>query len=158
MQTSGPLPPPPRARAAEAGRSIAGLWAFGEAMTWSAGLVLMVSAFTDWYAGNQADGLTLAVIGWHTGTLGKLVFACGFLVVLLVLARELVGIELPRALPEPLVVILLGMLATIFVLIRLIKIPDTFLPAPGRGVGIWISLAAAIAVIVAGLLRATEEL
>jgi hypothetical protein len=158
MQTSDPLPPSPRRRAAEVGRSVAGLWAVGEAMTWSAGLVLMVSAFTDWYAGDQSGGLTLAVIGWHTGVLGKLVFVVGAVVVILVMARELLGIEPPRALPEPLIVILLGMLATIFVLIRLIKIPDTFLPAPHRGIGIWISLLAAIAVIVAGLLRASEEL
>jgi len=30
-------------------------------MTWSAGLVLAVSAFTDWYSAGQADGLTIAV-------------------------------------------------------------------------------------------------
>lgn len=157
MQTSDPLPPTPRRRAAELGRTVAGLWAFGEAMTWSAGLVLMVSSLTGWYTGNQSDGLQISVIGWHTGTLGKLVFACGFVVVLLVLLRE-AGVEPPRALPEPLLVILLGMLATIFVLIRVIRIPDVFLPAPHRGVGIWVSLVAAVAVIVAGLLRATEEL
>ena len=54
--------------------------------------------------------------------------------------------------------IALGAVATIFVLIRLISIPDEFLPASGRGIGIWISLVSAIAVIVAGLLRASEEL
>ena len=54
--------------------------------------------------------------------------------------------------------IALGSLSTIFVLIRLISIPDEFLPAGGRGIGIWISLLAALAVIVAGLLEAAEEL
>jgi hypothetical protein len=44
------------------------------------------------------------------------------------------------------------------VLIRLISIPERLLPVDGRGVGIWISLAAALAVIAAGLLRAAEEL
>ena len=43
-------------------------------------------------------------------------------------------------------------------LIRVIDIPDRFLPADGRGIGIWISLVAALAVIVAGLLQAAEEL
>jgi hypothetical protein len=38
-----------------------------------------------------------------------------------------------------------------------ISIPDDFQPA-NRGIGIWISLIAAVAVIVAGLLRASEEL
>ena len=60
--------------------------------------------------------------------------------------------------PESLIVIALGALATVFVLIRLITIPEQFLPADGRGVGIWISLLAAIAVIVAGLFEAAEEL
>ena len=48
-------------------------------------------------------------------------------------------------------IIAIGSLATIFVLVRLISIPDTFAFA-GRGIGIWISLAAAVALIGAGLL------
>ena len=53
--------------------------------------------------------------------------------------------------------IALGSLATIFVLIRLISIPDTYFGTAGRGIGIFISLAAAVALICAGLLRAAEE-
>ena len=53
--------------------------------------------------------------------------------------------------------IALGSLGTIFVLIRLIQPPDEFFLA-GREIGLWISLAAALAVIVAGLLEAGEEL
>ena len=45
-----------------------------------------------------------------------------------------------------------------FVLIRLISIPDSIPPPAGRGIGIWISLLASLGVIVAGLLRASEEL
>jgi hypothetical protein len=56
------------------------------------------------------------------------------------------------------VLIALGSLATIFVLIRLISIPDTLFDTAGRGIGIFISLIAAVALIVAGLLRAAEEL
>jgi hypothetical protein len=132
------------------------LWAVGRRMTWVAGLVLAVSAFTGWYVGS-GEGLTLSVIGWHTGTLGKLVFFVGLVVVALVALRE-AGIELPATVPESLVVIGLGSLATIFVLIRLIQPPDDFLPADGRGIGLWISLLAALSVIVAGLLQASEEL
>ena len=127
-------------------------------MTWVAGLVLTISCFTDWYAGSESGGgFTISVIGWHTGALGKLVFVIGFAVLVLEALRE-AGIELPAPVPESLVVIALGSLATIFVLIRLISIPDTFIPASGRGIGIWISLVAAIAVILAGLVRASEEL
>jgi hypothetical protein len=134
-----------------------GLWAAGETMAWVSGLVLAVSAFTDWYAGSQGDGLTLSVTGWHTGALGKLVFWIGVLVLLLVVLREF-GIELPATVPESLVLIALGSLATIFVLIRLISIPDTFFGTAGRGIGLVISLLAALALIAAGLLRAGEEL
>ena len=133
-----------------------GIWAMGERITALAGFVLMLSSFMGWYAGS-GEGPTIAVIGWHTGAIGKLVFLLGLAVVVLVLLHEL-GIELPATVPESLVVIALGSLGTIFVLIRLISIPDRFLPASGRGVGIWISLLAALAVIVAGLIRASEEL
>jgi hypothetical protein len=97
------------------------------------------------------------VIGWHSGVLGKLVFFIGLAVVVIVALRE-TGVELPPSVPESLVVLALGALAAIFVLIRLISIPDAVLPADGRGIGIWISLLASLAVIAGGLLRAAEEL
>jgi hypothetical protein len=128
----------------------------GERLTWLSGLVLLMSSLMGWYVGS-GDGLTISVIGWHTGTLGKLVFFVGLAVLALAALRQ-AGIEPPATVPESLIVIALGALATVFVLIRLITIPEQFLPADGRGVGIWISLLAAIAVIVAGLLEAAEEL
>jgi hypothetical protein len=130
--------------------------ALGERLTWLSGLILLLSTLMGWYVGS-GDGLTISVIGWHTGVLGKLVFFIGLAVLALVGLRE-AGIELPATVPESLVVIALGALATVFVLIRLISIPERFLPADGRGVGIWISLLAALGVIVAGLLEAAEEL
>jgi len=132
------------------------LWALGERLTPLAGLILMLSTLMGWYVGS-GDGLTISVIGWHTGTVGKLVFFVGLAVLALVALRQ-AGIELPASVPESLVVIALGAIATILVLIRIISIPDEFLPADGRGIGIWISLLAALAVIVAGLLEAAEEL
>ena len=68
------------------------------------------------------------------------------------------GIELPPSIPESLVTIALGSLATVLVLIRLISIPDTFAGTSGRSIGLWIALLAALAVIAAGLLRAGEDL
>jgi hypothetical protein len=138
-------------------RPAGGFWAFGGRLTWVAGLVLAISAFTDWYAEHGVAGPTIAVIGWHTGALGKLVFFIGLVLLALAILGE-AGYELPPTVPESLVVIALGSLATIFVLIRLISIPDSIPPPAGRGIGIWISLLASLAVIVAGLLRASEEL
>ena len=137
-------------------RSFERIWAWGHQLTWVGGLVLAISAFMDWYVGS-GQGPTTSVIGWHTGSLGKLVFFIGLAVLALVILRES-GIELPATVPESLLVIALGALATIFVLIRLIDVPDEFFGWRGRGIGIFISLLASLAVIAAGLLRAGEEL
>ncbi|HKU58949.1 MAG TPA: hypothetical protein VJP39_05015 [Gaiellaceae bacterium] len=145
--------PAPSARLKQAG---GGVWDAGERITWVAGLVLLLSAFMDWYAGSGV-GVKLAVIGWHTGVLGKLVFVIGLAVVVLVALRQ-AGFELPRSVPESLLVVALGALATIFVLIRLISIPDSMLPANGRGIGIWIALFASLGVILGGVLSAAEEM
>ncbi|MBD0347649.1 MAG: hypothetical protein ICV59_00730 [Thermoleophilia bacterium] len=133
-----------------------GIWTAGGWLTWVAGLVLMLSPLMGWYVGSN-EGPTIAVIGWHTGVLGKLVLVLGAAVLALSALREF-GIELPATLPESLVVIVLGAIATIFILIRLISIPEEFVPNDGRGVGIFVALVAAIGVIVGGLLRASEEL
>jgi hypothetical protein len=152
LEVPGPGSPEPGGPPAPAP---GGLWAAGERITWVAGLVLALSSFMDWYAGSGV-GVKLAVIGWHTGVLGKLVFFIGLAVVLIVALRE-AGFELPPNVPESLVVLALGALATIFVLIRVISIPDAVLPADGRGIGIWISLLAGLGLIAGGLLRAAEE-
>jgi hypothetical protein len=150
METGDPYRGPGR------GPSPVRLWALGERVTWLAGLVLLLSTFMGWYSGS-GDGLTISVIGWHTGALGKIVCFIGLAVLVLAALRQ-AGIELPATVPESLIVIALGALATVLVLIRLISIPEEFLPADGRGIGIWISLLAALAVIGAGLLEAAEEL
>ena len=154
MPPSPPLPEQPAPRPA-ARPLVPGYW--GERLAWVSGLVLAISAFTDWYAGSQADGLTLSVTGWHTGALGKLVFFLGLATLILEALRE-AGIELPATVPESLVLVAFGSLATIFVLIRIISIPDTFFDTAGRGIGIFISLVSAVVLIFAGLLRAAEEL
>lgn len=138
-------------------RPTGGIWSSGERIAWVAGLVLMLSSFMSWYGGKSVEGPTLSVIGWHTGTIGKVVFFIGLLLIALAVLRE-AGIELPPSVPESLVTLGLGALATIVVLIRLISIPDTFAGTSGRSIGIWIALLAALAVIGAGLLRAGEDL
>ena len=163
MQTPEPYPPTepeddwldeePIARPA---RPAAQFWGWGGRLTWVAALLLAESAFTDWYT-SSGEGPTVSVTGWHTGALGKLVFFIGLAVLALVALRE-AGFDLPASIPESLVVIALGSLATVFVLIRLIDVPDEFIDTSGRGIGIFISLLSALLLIVAGLLRASEEL
>jgi hypothetical protein len=131
------------------------LHAWSGRLTFVFGLSLTLSALTGWYTGS-GEGTTVSVIGWHTGTIGKIVFFLGLLTVLVVVLRE-VGVEMPAALPDSLVAIVIGSVATVLVLVRLISIPDTFFFA-SRGIGIWISLVCAIGIIVSGLLAASEEL
>ncbi len=147
----------PPARPAPQLRPGGGIWSAGERVAWVAGLVLMLSSFMSWYAGKSIEGPTLGVIGWHTGAIGKLVFFIGLALIALAIMRE-AGVQLPPSIPESLVTIALGALATVLVLIRLISIPDTFAGTSGRAIGIWIALLSALAVIVGGLLRAGNEL
>ena len=162
MENPDPYPPPapeeddwlaPRPRPARNFEDLSGL---GQRLTWVSALVLTISAFTGWYVGS-GPGPTTSVIGWHTGALGKLVFFIGLAILGLVALRE-AGIELPATVPESLIVIALGALSTVFVLIRLISVPDEFFGWRGRGIGIFIALIASLLVIAAGLLRAGEEL
>ena len=132
-----------------------GLLGIGDRLGLLSGVVLAVSAFTGWYSG-AGEGVQVSVTGWDTGIGGKAVFFIGIAVVLVVTLRE-AGVDPPQAVPQSLVTIFLGSAATVIVLVKAISIPDDYFFA-GRGVGIWISLAAAIGVIVAGLLQASEEL
>ena len=132
-----------------------GILGVGERLELLAGVVLAVSAFTGWYSG-PGQGVKVSITGWDTGFAGKVVFFLGVAAVLVVVLRE-AGVTPPAAFPESLITIAIGAVATVIVLIRILSIPDDFFFA-GRGVGIWISLVAAIGVIVAGLLEASEEL
>ncbi|HZT54337.1 MAG TPA: hypothetical protein VE995_08135 [Gaiellaceae bacterium] len=135
--------------------ALGGSW--GARLAWVSGLVLALSAFTDWYAATLPNGVTLAVTGWHTGALGKLVFFVGLATLILEASRE-AGLLLPAAVPDRLVLLALGSLALIFVLIRLISVPDVYFVSPARGIGLYISLLAALGLLGAGLLRTAEEL
>ena len=132
-----------------------GLRSTGEALAWLGGLVLALSSFMSWYS-LSAEGLTVSVTAWHAGILGKLVFVVG-LAVLVLLGMRAGGVELPPSVPIGFVVAGLGAVATVFVLVRLISIPDDFAPA-GRSIGLWISLLAALLLIAAGLLKSAEEI
>jgi len=132
------------------------LHTLGATLSWVAGLTLMVSSFTGWYSSKPPADPPVAVLGWDTGALGRLVFFCGAALVLLTVLRK-VGVALPRGVPESLLVLALGVLATIFVLIRLISVPGDLVETAERGIGLWISLAAGVSVILAGFVQAADE-
>jgi len=142
--------------AAGPGPQVAELWRAGELLAWLGGLVLTLGAFMGWYSVEGDLRGRLSVLGWNTGAIGKLVFVIG-LAVLLLLGLRAFGVELPPSIPDGLVIAGLGLTATILVLIRLIDIPEKFEPAVGRGIGLWLSLLAALLLIVAGLLKSAED-
>ena len=91
-----PAPEPPAAPR----RAVPSIWGMGERATWISGLVLALSALTGWYAGS-GEGVNVAVLGWHTGVLGKLVFFIGLAAILVVVLRQW-GFDLPgRGAGEP---------------------------------------------------------
>jgi hypothetical protein len=142
--------------AAGSGPQAAGLWRTGELLAWLGGLVLTLSSFMGWYSVSGDLRVQLSVLGWNTGTIGKLVFVIG-LAVLLLLGLRAFGVELPPSIPDGMVIAGLGLTATILVLIRLIDIPEQFQPTVGRGIGLWLSLLASLVLIVAGLLKSAED-
>jgi hypothetical protein len=146
---------PPKGRSGMSFPGAKELSGMGGRLTFLFGLLLALSALTGWYTG-EGNGTTVSVIGWHTGTIGKVVLFLGLAAVLLFVLRE-AGVSMPATVPESLVTIGIGSIATILVLVRIISIPDSFFFA-SRGLGIWISLACSIGIILAGLLEASEEL
>jgi hypothetical protein len=134
----------------------AGLHGAGELLAWLGGVVLLLSPFMSWYSISGDLRGTLSVTGWNSGTLGKLVFFLGLAVIVLLSLRA-IGVELPPAAPVGLLIAVLGAVATVIVIWRLISIPERFEPAVSRSIGIWLSLLAALLLIAAGLLRSADE-
>jgi hypothetical protein len=135
-------------------RSRASVWTPAEGLAWIAALIFTLSAFMGWYSG-VVDGLRVSALGWDTGLPGKLVVVVG-VATLVVLVLRAAGVALPPAVPVGMVIAALGTAGTILVLIRLIDVPDDY-PGLGRSLGIWVSLASALLLIVAGLLKASDD-
>jgi hypothetical protein len=125
-----------------------------EALAWLSSIIFALSSFMSWYT-IEDQGLTLAVTGWHSGALGKLVFFLGFATVLLLILRG-TGVTLPPAVPLGMAILALGAVGTILVLVRVFSIPDDF-DGFGRSIGLWISLLSAIGIAVAGFLQGAED-
>ena len=132
----------------------AAFWTPGEGLAWVASLILALSTFMGWYSGSE-EGITVSATGWNTGIVGKLVLLVGLAVLALLVLRA-TGVELPPTVPVGMAIAVLGAVGTTLVLIRVIEVPDDYF-AFGRSAGLWISLAAGVLLIAAGLLKSAEE-
>lgn len=141
---------------------------FGDLIAGGGAVVLFISLFLDWYkvsvkgfgdvgsaGGNAFDALGI-------GPLFLLLVA--LVVIGIVIARAL-GAKLPE-LPVPLGTVILGLgaLATLYILFRLLVLPDGDVPAAvsdavdfGRSIGIFLALLSALAITAGGFLSSRER-
>jgi hypothetical protein len=138
---------------------------FGDLVAGIAGFVLLISPFLDWYnvsAKNAFISISVGGSGWDA--LSFVPWLCtiaGLAAIALAVGRAMNS--MPANLPASpgLIVLGLGGLTTLFVLFRLISLPDAGAPSSvvevGRSFGIFLAFLAAIGVTVGGWLTWNEE-
>src|SRR4051812_8187887 len=131
----------------------------------ASGLVLIISLFLEWYTVDIRgfSGSLPTVTGWRAlGFIDILLFLIGVIAIAVAVMRAMNF--MPRNLPAStgLIVLVLGALAVVLVLFRILSIPDEgagALPGVnvGRGFGVFIALIAAAGVTLGGWLTWNEE-
>jgi len=121
---------------------------------WQGPATLTAFQRTDLFTASLGSVMRLVLeprLGLESATTLARTLSFSLFAVLAVVGLREAGIQLPPTVPESLLVIGLGSLATIFVLIRLISIPDEFLPE-GRTEAARLVLAEARSGTAAGLI------
>jgi hypothetical protein len=146
---------------------------FGDLIAGGAGLVLFISLFLNWYSvsvkssvgGFNSTSLSESGSGWEALGFIDILLAICALVAIAVAVMRMMGV-LPRNLPVTpgQILLLVGGLATLLVLFRILSIPHGDVPdLPGvnidfgREFGIFLALIAAAAMAVGGFLTWGEE-
>jgi hypothetical protein len=138
---------------------------FGDLIAAGDGLLLIISLFLNWYTvsakGSVVD-FSISGSGWETlGFIDILLFLIGVIAIIIAGLRAL-G-KMPASLPASpgLIVLVLGGLATLLVLYRLIDTPgagaNSDLVDVGRAFGIFVALIAALGVTLGGWMTWNEE-
>jgi hypothetical protein len=146
---------------------------FGDLIAAGAGLVLFISLFLNWYSvdvkssvgGFNSTALSESGSGWEALGFIDILLAICALIAIAVAVMRMMGV-LPRGLPVTpgQLLLLVGGIATILVLFRILSIPHGDVPdlpgvdiSFGREFGIFLALIAAIAMAVGGWLTWGEE-
>jgi hypothetical protein len=139
---------------------------FGEMIAAGSGIVLFISLFLEWYSVSAKTAFVNAsqgVSGWEAlGFIDIILFLVAAVVVAIAVAKAMN--VMPRSLPAStgLITLVLGGLAVILVLIRIISIPDNGAAnIPGvdvsRSFGVFVAFIAAAGVTLGGWLSWNEE-
>jgi hypothetical protein len=121
----------------------------GEWVAGISGLVLLVALFLPWYA-DDAGSRT----GWQS--LGALDLVLAVVALAALAIPVLTAVHRVPAVPlaHQSLTTLVGLLAVVLVLIRVLNLPDW---ADQREWGLWVALAAALGVVVGGLIAMRDE-
>jgi hypothetical protein len=138
---------------------------FGEMIAAAAGLVLIISLFLEWYTVDVKGftGNLPTVTGWKAlGFIDILLFLIGVIAIAAAVLRAMN--RMPTNLPASpgFIVLVLGALATLLVLYRILSIPDegaSALPGVdvGRSFGVFLAFLASAGVTLGGWLTWNEE-
>jgi hypothetical protein len=138
---------------------------FGDLVAAGSGLLLIISPFLEWYnitAKNNIVNFSIGGSGWDVlSWVPWLITLIGLAAIGLAVARGLNSV--PPNLPASpgFIVLVLGGLATIFVLFRLLVVPDSGagsgLVDVGRSFGLFVAFIAAVGVTIGGWLTWNEE-
>ena len=141
---------------------------FGDMIAGGGAVVLFISLFLDWY---KVSVKGFGDVGSEGGSafdalgIGPVFLLLVSLVVIAIVVVRALGVALPE-LPVPLSTVILGLgaLATLYILFRLIFVPDGDVPDAfddavdfGRSIGIFLAFLSALAITAGGFLSARER-
>jgi hypothetical protein len=134
----------------------------GDLIAAGGGLLLIISLFLNWYKVSAEGALidiSVSASGWDAlGFIDILLFLIGAAAIALAVMRAM-GMAARIPAPTGLVLLVLGALATLLVVFRILVIPDGGVDGVdvGRSFGIFVALIAALATLVGGWLTWNDE-
>ncbi|MEX0664061.1 MAG: hypothetical protein WD598_04735 [Acidimicrobiia bacterium] len=135
----------------------------GEQLICVSGIVLLIFSFFKWYKVDDAidtQGFDPGINGWDT-TLGWLAVLVGIVMVGQILASKFgnMNVDAPGSVTWGQIHLGLGVVALLFLTIRLIDVPGAFGfdEAFDRAIGLFVSFVAAVGLALGGYLKFQEE-
>lgn len=129
-----------------------------------AGIVLIISLFLTWYGAPDIVDQFAAQAGVDTGAnafsatdIAGLYLLIVGIIAIVPAALDIFDLEIELPVAPGLVILVAGAIGVLWVLLRIVDKPGAAGISVSLGIGIWISLAAAVGVAVGGLLQKQDE-